>query len=61
LTGLVKDNETELAPTLERLNRVTQVLERNRDNIATRMPPEQIAEAQALARACAQGYPQASA
>jgi phospholipid/cholesterol/gamma-HCH transport system substrate-binding protein len=33
LTGLVKDNEAELAPTLEKLNAVSVMLERNRDNI----------------------------
>lgn len=33
LTGLVDDNEQELAPTLEQLNRVSEVLERNRDNL----------------------------
>jgi phospholipid/cholesterol/gamma-HCH transport system substrate-binding protein len=34
LTQLVADNEAELAPTLERLNRVNEMLERNRDNIS---------------------------
>ncbi|KUI37443.1 mammalian cell entry protein [Mycobacterium sp. IS-1496] len=34
LTGLVRDNEQELAPTLEKLNSVSEMLERNRDNIA---------------------------
>lgn len=34
LTGLVHDNEQELAPTLEKLNSVYDMLERNRDNIA---------------------------
>ncbi len=34
LTGLVHDNEQKLAPTLERLNRVMAMLEKNRDNIA---------------------------
>ncbi|MBO0676719.1 MCE family protein [Mycolicibacterium sp. S2-37] len=34
LTGLVRDNEQELAPTLEKLNAVSEMLERNRDNIA---------------------------
>ena len=38
LTGLVADNEKELAPTLERLNRVNAMLEKNRDNIAKAMP-----------------------
>ena len=32
------DNESKLAPTLERLNRVTAVLEKNRDNIAKALP-----------------------
>nr|WP_090275111.1 MCE family protein [Mycolicibacterium komanii]CRL68052.1 virulence factor Mce family protein [Mycolicibacterium komanii] len=34
LTGLVHDNEQELAPTLQKLNAVYEMLERNRDNIA---------------------------
>ncbi|KAA0096918.1 MCE family protein [Mycolicibacterium sp. P1-18] len=34
LSGLVADNEAELAPTLEKLNSVTAMLEKNRDNIA---------------------------
>lgn len=34
LSGLVADNEKELAPTLAKLNSVTAVLEKNRDNIA---------------------------
>lgn len=38
LIGLVNDNEQELAPTLERLNRVTAMLEKNRDNIAKALP-----------------------
>ena len=38
LTGLVADNEAELAPTLERLNKVNEVLVRNRDNIAKALP-----------------------
>uniref|UniRef100_A0A5Q5BE56 Mammalian cell entry n=2 Tax=unclassified Mycobacterium TaxID=2642494 RepID=A0A5Q5BE56_MYCSS len=33
LTGLVRDNEQELAPALEKLNSVSEMLERNRDNI----------------------------
>ncbi|MGE2834709.1 MCE family protein [Mycobacterium sp. SMC-4] len=33
LTGMVADNEAELAPTLEKLNTVAEMLERNRDNI----------------------------
>lgn len=38
LTALVADNEAELAPTLERLNSVMEMLERNRDNIAKILP-----------------------
>jgi phospholipid/cholesterol/gamma-HCH transport system substrate-binding protein len=38
LTTLVHDNEATLAPTLERLNRVTAVLEKNRDNIGKALP-----------------------
>jgi phospholipid/cholesterol/gamma-HCH transport system substrate-binding protein len=38
LVGLVHDNEKQLAPTLERLNRVNEVLVRNRDNIAKAIP-----------------------
>ncbi|OBB16985.1 mammalian cell entry protein [Mycobacteriaceae bacterium 1482268.1] len=38
LSGLVKDNEAELAPTLDRLNAVTAMLERNRDNLAKALP-----------------------
>ena len=38
LVGLVADNEKELAPTLERLNRVNVVLEKNRDNLAKALP-----------------------
>lgn len=34
LSGLVADNEKELAPTLEKLNSVTAMLEKNSDNIA---------------------------
>ncbi|OBK80320.1 mammalian cell entry protein [Mycolicibacter heraklionensis] len=33
LSGLVDDNEQELAPTLTQLNKVAQMLERNRDNL----------------------------
>jgi phospholipid/cholesterol/gamma-HCH transport system substrate-binding protein len=33
LTALVHDNEATLAPTLERLNRVTEMLQKQRDNI----------------------------
>jgi phospholipid/cholesterol/gamma-HCH transport system substrate-binding protein len=38
LTGLVHDNEAKLAPTLERLNRVNAMLEKNRDNIGKILP-----------------------
>ena len=38
VSGLVHDNEQELAPTLDRLNSVVAVLERNRDNIAKALP-----------------------
>jgi phospholipid/cholesterol/gamma-HCH transport system substrate-binding protein len=38
LSGLVHDNESKLAPTLEKLNSVTAVLEKNRDNIAKALP-----------------------
>lgn len=38
LTALVADNEAQLAPALERLNRVTEMLERNRDSIARAIP-----------------------
>lgn len=38
VAGLVHDNEQELAPTLDRLNSVAAVLERNRDNIAKALP-----------------------
>lgn len=34
LSGLVADNEKDLAPTLERLNTVSEMLQRNSDNIA---------------------------
>lgn len=34
LTGMVHDNEQELAPTLQKLNSVSEMLQRNRDNIA---------------------------
>ncbi|BBZ36402.1 MCE family protein [Mycolicibacterium confluentis] len=33
LSGLIDDNEKELAPALEQLNRVSEMLERNRDNL----------------------------
>jgi phospholipid/cholesterol/gamma-HCH transport system substrate-binding protein len=38
LTGLVADNEKTLAPTLQRLNSVVAVLEKNKDNIAKMLP-----------------------
>ncbi|MDT5178668.1 MAG: phospholipid/cholesterol/gamma-HCH transport system substrate-binding protein [Mycobacterium sp.] len=38
LSGLVTDNEAELTPTLEKLNSVTAMLEKNRDNIAKALP-----------------------
>ncbi|OMC15742.1 MCE family protein [Mycobacterium sp. SP-6446] len=38
LSGLVHDNEQTLAPTLQRLNSVTAILEKNRDNISKALP-----------------------
>ncbi|BBX17469.1 mammalian cell entry protein [Mycolicibacterium duvalii] len=38
VTGLARDNEAELAPTLEKLNTVLEMLERQRDNIALALP-----------------------
>ncbi|MGE2689336.1 MCE family protein [Mycolicibacterium pulveris] len=38
LTGLVEDNEAELAPTLDRLNAVTAMLEKNRDSLSAALP-----------------------
>lgn len=38
LSALVADNEAELAPALERLNNVTRMLEKNRDNLAKMLP-----------------------
>ncbi|MGY2058677.1 MCE family protein [Nocardia gipuzkoensis] len=38
LSGLVADNEAELAPTLNRLNSVVAMLEKNRDNIGAAIP-----------------------
>ena len=38
LIGLVADNEKELAPTLDRLNSVNEMLVRNRDNLAKAIP-----------------------
>lgn len=37
LSGLVSDNEQELAPALEKLNAVTEMLQRNNDNIGKAM------------------------
>ncbi|CAN3127581.1 Virulence factor Mce family protein [Mycobacterium sp. smrl_JER01] len=51
LTGLVADNEQELAPTLERLNTVSAMLERNSDNIAkalTGLAKYQLAQGEAI-------------
>ena len=38
VSGLVKDNEATLAPTLQRLNTVLAMLEKNSDNIAKALP-----------------------
>ncbi len=38
LSGLVADNEHELAPTLDRLNAVTAMLEKNRDSLSKAIP-----------------------
>ena len=38
LTGLVKDNEATLAPTLQRLNSVLAMLENQRDNLSKALP-----------------------
>jgi phospholipid/cholesterol/gamma-HCH transport system substrate-binding protein len=38
LSGIVADNEKQLAPTLEKLNSVNAMLEKNRDNIAHALP-----------------------
>ncbi|MBP2191910.1 MCE family protein [Nocardia goodfellowii] len=38
LSGLVADNEAELGPTLDRLNSVVAMLERNRDSIGAALP-----------------------
>ncbi|SPM40461.1 ABC-type transporter Mla maintaining outer membrane lipid asymmetry, periplasmic component MlaD [Mycobacterium numidiamassiliense] len=38
LTGLVHDNESKLAPSLKKLNDVTAILQKNRDNIAKSLP-----------------------
>src|ERR1700754_1728942 len=38
LAGVIGDNEQQLAPTLDKLNAVTAVLQKNRDNIAKALP-----------------------
>ena len=38
LSGLVADNEKQLAPTLEKLNSINEMLEKNRDNISKAIP-----------------------
>jgi phospholipid/cholesterol/gamma-HCH transport system substrate-binding protein len=38
ISGLVHDNEAKLAPTLDKLNSVTAMLEKNRDNLAKALP-----------------------
>ncbi len=38
LSGLVHDNEAKLAPSLRKLNAVTAMLEKNRDNLAKALP-----------------------
>jgi phospholipid/cholesterol/gamma-HCH transport system substrate-binding protein len=38
LSGLVHDNEAKLAPALEKLNSVTAMLEKNRDNLGKIIP-----------------------
>lgn len=38
LSALVADNEQTLTPTLQKLNSVTAMLEKNRDNIAKALP-----------------------
>lgn len=38
LSGVIHDNEQQLAPTLDKLNSVTAMLERSRDNIARMLP-----------------------
>ncbi|MEW5808722.1 MAG: MCE family protein [Actinomycetota bacterium] len=38
LSGIIHDNEAALKPTLERLNSVTAMLQKNRDNIAKALP-----------------------
>ncbi|HYB83294.1 MAG TPA: MCE family protein [Mycobacterium sp.] len=38
LSGVVHDNESKLAPSLQKLNSVTAMLEKNRDNLAKALP-----------------------
>ena len=38
LSGLVHDNESKLAPSLKKINDVTAILEKNRDNLAKALP-----------------------
>ena len=38
LSGIVADNEKQLAPALQKLNSVTAMLEKNRDNIGKALP-----------------------
>lgn len=38
LSGVIADNEKELTPMLDKLNAVTEVLQKNRDNIAKALP-----------------------
>lgn len=38
ITGLINENQAELKPTLDKLNSVTAVLEKNRDNLAKALP-----------------------
>ena len=38
LSGVVHDNESKLAPSLEKLNHVTAMLEKNRDNLSKALP-----------------------
>jgi len=55
LSGLVHDNESKLAPTLEKLNSVTAMLEKNRDNLSKALPG--LAKFQITAgEAVSQGY-----
>jgi phospholipid/cholesterol/gamma-HCH transport system substrate-binding protein len=38
LSGVVHDNESKLAPSLQKLNAVTDILEKNRDNLSKALP-----------------------